>query len=37
MKLKKSKVLTNISWLVGGRIIQMLFSLVVGILTARYL
>ncbi len=37
MKLKKSKVITNISWLVGGRIIQMLFSLVVGILTARYL
>ncbi len=37
MEIKKSKVLTNISWLVGGRIIQMLFSFVIGILTARYL
>ena len=37
MNITKSKVLTNISWLVGGRIIQMIFSFVVGILTARYL
>lgn len=37
MKMKKAKVLMNISWLVGGRIIQMLFSFVVGVLTARYL
>lgn len=37
MKITRSKVLTNISWLVGGRIIQMIFSFVVGILTARYL
>lgn len=35
--IKESKVLSNISWLVGGRIVQMLFSFVVGILTARYL
>jgi O-antigen/teichoic acid export membrane protein len=37
MKITRSKVLTNISWLVGGRIIQMIFSFIVGILTARYL
>lgn len=37
MKIKVSRILTNISWLVGGRIVQMAFSLVVGILTARYL
>lgn len=37
MKIRKSRVLTNISWLVGGRVIQMLLSFVVGILTARYL
>lgn len=32
-----SKVLKNISWLIGARIIQMIFSFIVGILTARYL
>lgn len=37
MAIKESKVLSNISWLVGGRIVQMLFSFIVGILTARYL
>lgn len=32
-----SKVLKNVSWLVGGRILQMIISFVVNILTARYL
>lgn len=37
MQIRKSKVIANISWLVAGRIVQMLFSFFVGILTARYL
>lgn len=36
-KVLKSKVLNNISWLIGARVIQMIFSFFVGILTARYL
>ena len=35
MKLKK--ILKNVSWIVGCRIIQAIFNLVVGMLTARYL
>lgn len=35
--LKKNKEVRNAGWLIGGRIIQMLLSLVVGVLTARYL
>lgn len=40
MKLKKilkNKEINNATWLIGGRIIQMILSLFVGILTARYL
>lgn len=33
----KTKVFSNISWLVGGKVIQMLISLVVSVITARYL
>ena len=33
----KNKALKNAGWLIGGKVIQMLISLVVGILTARYL
>lgn len=33
----RNKEIKNIGWLVGGKIIQMLLSLVVGVLTARYL
>lgn len=33
----KNKEAKNASWLIGGRIAQMLISLIVGILTARYL
>lgn len=36
-RLRRNKEATNASWLIGTRIIQMLFSLFVGILTARYL
>ena len=36
-KLKKSRVAINASWLIAGRIIQMLLSFFVGLLTARYL
>ncbi|CVH79334.1 colanic acid exporter [Clostridiales bacterium CHKCI006] len=32
-----NKEIKNASWLIGGRIIQMIISLFVGILTARYL
>lgn len=35
--LKKNKEAKNASWLIGGKIIQMLISLLVGILIARYL
>lgn len=33
----KSKEIKNASWLIGGRIAQMILSLFVGVLTARYL
>lgn len=36
-RLLKNKEINNASWLIGGRIIQMILSLFVGILTARYL
>lgn len=36
-KIFKNKEINNASWLIGGRIIQMVLSLFVGILTARYL
>lgn len=36
-KFKNSKEAKNASWLIGGKIIQMLLSLIVGILTARFL
>ena len=34
---QKNKEAKNASWLIGSKVIQMLISLVVGILTARYL
>ena len=37
MKLLKNHEVKNASWLIGGRIAQMILSLFVGILTARYL
>ena len=37
MNVLQVKELKNISWLVGGRIAQMILSLFIGILTARYL
>lgn len=37
MKLIKNKEVKNASWLIGGRIVQMLLSLFVGTITARYL
>lgn len=36
-KLLKSKVAKNASWLIAGRIVQMVLSFFVGLLTARYL
>ncbi len=36
-KFFKNKEVKNAGWLIGGKIIQMLLSLVVGIFTARYL
>lgn len=36
-RLRTSRVLANISWVVIGRVAQMLISFIVGILTARYL
>lgn len=36
-KLLKSRVAKNASWLIAGRIIQMILSFFVGLLTARYL
>jgi O-antigen/teichoic acid export membrane protein len=36
-RLLKNKAFQNASWLIGGRIAQMVLSLFVGILTARYL
>ena len=38
MKLKRlfgNKEVRNAGWLIGGRVIQMVLSLVVGIITAR--
>ena len=37
MTIFSNKEFRNASWLIGGKIIQMLLSLVVGILAARYL
>ena len=37
MSFLKNKEVKNASWLIAGRIIQMLLSLIVGVLTARYL
>lgn len=37
MKFFGNKEIKNATWLISGRIVQMLLSLVVGILTARYL
>lgn len=37
MKMIKNKEVKNASWLIGGRIAQMLLSLLIGVLTARYL
>lgn len=36
-KIKNSKVLSNISWIVLGRIIYMALNFIVGLLSARYL
>ena len=36
-KAKTSRVFKNISWLVGGKVVQMIIAFVVNILTARYL
>ena len=33
----KNKIFSNASWLILGKIFQMLLNLIVGILTARYL
>lgn len=35
--LLRSKVTKNASWLIGGKIIQMIINLIVGLITARYL
>ena len=37
IKLHQSVEMKNFSWLVAGKIVQMIISLVVGLLTARYL
>ncbi len=37
MKFLKSKTVQNASWLIGGRIINMVLSFVIGLVTARYL
>ena len=36
-RILKNEVVKNAGWLIIGRILQMLISLVVGLLTARYL
>lgn len=36
-KLKENKVARNASWIIGGRVAQMVLSLFIGIITARYL
>ena len=33
----RNKELNNASWIIGGRVAQMVLALVVGILTVRYL
>ena len=35
--IKNSKFLTNTSWMVGERIFEMCISLIIGMITARYL
>lgn len=37
IRILKSKETRNAGWLIGGRVAQMLLSMVVGIITARYL
>lgn len=37
LKIKNSKEIKNASWLIGGRIAQMILSFFISILTARYL
>ena len=37
MRLFKDKIVKNASWLIGGKIAQMALSLVVGMISARYL
>lgn len=37
LTVKQSKIGKNISWIVGGRIVQMLIAFVINILTARFL
>lgn len=37
MKLFKNRFLSNVSWIIGGRIFQMAISLFIGMITARYL
>ena len=36
-RFKTNKEAKNASWIIGGKVIQMLISLVVGLITARYL
>lgn len=36
-KIKGNKVVKNAEWIIGGRVIQMILSLFIGIITARYL
>lgn len=36
-RIKNNKEIKNASWIVGGRVAQMVLSLLVGLLTARYL
>ncbi|MBE6584935.1 MAG: flippase [Ruminococcaceae bacterium] len=36
-KILKNKTFKNAGWLIGGKVVQMMISLVVGLLTARYL
>ena len=37
MKLLESRTIQNASWLIAGRIVHMILSFVIGLLTARYL
>lgn len=36
-KIFSNKIVNNASWIIGGRIVQMLINLIVGLLTARFL